>query len=109
MVSRERHIDGTASTETSYYICSIEENIEILSQAIRQHWGIENSLHWSLDVSFREDLCRVRKKYASENFAVLRHIALNLLKKEKSFKGGIQSKRLKAGWDNNYLTKILEG
>ncbi len=109
MVERERHVDGEISTETAYYISSLTEEIKIIAHAIRNHWSIENSLHWCLDVAFREDLCRVRKKHAPENFAVLRHIALNLLKREKSLKGGIQTKRLKAGWDNNYLAKILEG
>ena len=108
MVQRERHVNEKVSTETSYYISNLESDADEIAQAIRSHWSIENSLHWILDVSFREDACRVRKDNAPENLAVLRHIALNLIKKEKTLKGGIQSKRLKAGWDNAYLFKILK-
>ena len=107
MVQREREIDNTASKETSYYISSHENHAEQLAQAIRLHWHIENSLHWVLDVSFNEDKCRVRKDYGPENMNILRHIVLNLLKQEKSFKGSIQTKRLKAAWENSYLLKIL--
>ena len=73
------------------------------------HWGIENGLHWCLDVGFHEDACRVRKDYGPENFAVIRHIALNLLKNEKTAKTGIQNKRLMAGWNHAYLAKLLNG
>ena len=69
-------------------------------------WSIENQLHWSLDVSFREDECCVRKGHAAENFAILRQIALTMLKQEKIAKAGLKIKRSKAGWDNNYLVKI---
>ena len=74
---------------------------------MRQHWQVENKLHWTLDISFREDDCRVRNGHAAENRAVLRHIALNLLKKEKSIKLGVKNKRLKAGWDDDYRLKVL--
>jgi predicted transposase YbfD/YdcC len=79
----------------------------MIGNAIREHWGIENGLHWCLDISFREDHCRVRKDHAPENFGILRHMAMNLLKQEKSLKRGIQTKRLKAAWDHSYLLKIL--
>jgi predicted transposase YbfD/YdcC len=107
MVIRKRDINGQISTEASYFISSLENHAPTISKAIRDHWGIENSLHWCLDVSFREDHCRVRKDHAPENFGILRHMATNLLKREKSLKGGIQTKRLKAAWDYNYLLKVL--
>jgi len=73
----------------------------------RSHWGIENGLHWVLDVAFREDDCRIRAGYAGENFAVLRHIALNLLKAVKGTKVGIKIRRLRAGWDQAFLLRVL--
>jgi hypothetical protein len=82
-----------------YYIASRPPNANDLLQAIRDHWGIENSVHWILDVAFREDQSRVRKDHASENLAVMQRIALNPLRKEKTAKGGIQAKRLQCGWD----------
>ncbi len=108
MAIRYRDIDGETSEEKSYYISSLESHAPTISNAIRNHWGIENGLHWCLDISFREDHCRVRKDHAPENLGILRHMAINLLKQEKSLKGGIQTKRLKAAWDHNYLLKILK-
>ena len=81
----------------------------MIGLAIRTHWGIENQLHWCLDITFREDDCRVRKGNAAGNFTILRHIALNLLKQETTAKVGLKIKRSKAGWDHRYLAKILEG
>ena len=107
MVIRERDVNGEASTETSYFISSLENHAPTISKSIRKHWGIENGLHWCLDISFREDLCRVRKDHAPENLGILRHMAINLLKQEKSLKGGIQTKRLKAAWDHDYLLKVF--
>ena len=109
MVQRERQLENKTVSETSYYMGSIENNAENFAYAVRSHWAIENSLHWVLDVSFREDESRIRKDNAPENFAVLRHIALNMIKKETSLKKSIKSKRLRAGWDNNYLLKVLAG
>jgi len=80
---------------------------KLFSHAVRSHRGIENSLHWVLDISFREDKSRIRKGNAPENFAVLRHMALNPLKGESSLKKIIRAKRLKAGRDNNYLAEVL--
>ena len=77
--------------------------------AVRSHWSIENELHWTLDIAFDEDRCRVRKDHGPENFALLRHIALNLLKLEKTCKRGIKGKRLLAGWKQDYLLKVLVG
>ena len=80
---------------------------ESIGQMIRSHWGVENKLHWSLDVSFDEDDCRIRKGFGAENVSRLRRIALNLLKHEKTAKCGIKIKRHKAGWDEKYLEKLL--
>lgn len=109
MVESEREIGEKVTKEIRYYISSLPGNAKQFGDAVRRHWGIENSLHWVLDVAFREDECRIRKGYAAENFAVLRHIALNLVRQEKSIKRGVKGKRLKAGWDNDYLGKILCG
>jgi predicted transposase YbfD/YdcC len=107
MVQRERLTGDKVSNETSYYISSLESNAKELARAIRGHWSIENSLHWVLDIAFREDESRVRKDHAPENLAILRHMALNLLKKETSSKRSIKTKRLKAGWDPEYLRRVL--
>lgn len=79
----------------------------MLTKTVRAHWGIENSVHWVLDVAFHEDDCRIRTGDAPQNFAILRRIALSLLKNEKTCKLGVAAKRLKAGWDVRYLAKLL--
>ena len=79
------------------------------AEAGRSHWGIENQLHWQLDVTFREDECRIRKGHADANFSILRRTALALLKQESTAKVGIKNKRLTAGWDESYLEKVLLG
>jgi predicted transposase YbfD/YdcC len=107
MAVRQREVKGKNSTETSYFISSLENQAPTLAKAIREHWGIENGLHWCLDIAFREDHCRVRKDHAPENLAILRHLATNMLKRETSLKGGMQTKRLKAAWDHGYLLKVL--
>lgn len=109
MVIRQREVDGEMSTEKSFFISSLENNASTIANSIRKHWGIENSLHWCLDVAFKEDHCRVRKEHAPQNLGILRHMAVNLLKQEKTLKGGLQTKRLKAAWDHDYLLKILAG
>jgi predicted transposase YbfD/YdcC len=97
------------STETSirYYISSVEDTSTYFQHAIRSHWAIENKLHWTLDVAFGEDASRKRTGNAARNFSTLLKIALNLLKNEKSTKVGVKGKRLKAGWDEGYLIKVL--
>ena len=109
MVESERHIAEKISVERRFYIASINNDAELLAKAIRDHWGIENKVHWVLDVAFREDDSRIRKGYSSENFAVVRHIGLNLLRNEKSRKIGIKAKRKLAGWDEGYLLKVIGG
>jgi predicted transposase YbfD/YdcC len=109
MIQAERRIDGTIERETRYYISSLTSNAQRLSQAVRSHWLVENSLHWVLDLAFLEDACRIRKDYAPENLAVVRHIALNLLTQETTLKVGVKNKRLRAGWDEDYLLKVLLG
>jgi predicted transposase YbfD/YdcC len=107
MVERERHINDHISCETSYYLLSQKWDGEEFAKRVRAHWGVENKLHWVLDVSFREDECRKRAGNSAENFAMVRHIAMNLLKQENSMKKSMNAKRLQAGWDNSYLTKVL--
>jgi predicted transposase YbfD/YdcC len=108
MVEYIRKVNGKTQVETRYYISSLTNDAKLLGESVRSHWGIENSLHWILDVAFREDDCRIRKDNAPQNFAVLRHIAVNALGKEKSKKLGIKSKQFCAALDNEYLNMILE-
>jgi len=108
MIEEERIIAGKKSVERRYFISSLPgDDAKRFGHAVRLHWGIENGLHWVLDVAFREDECRVRTGNAPENFATLRHIATNLLKSEHTAKVGVKNKRLKAGWDENYLRTVL--
>jgi predicted transposase YbfD/YdcC len=103
---REKGGTGRVARETRYYPTSLGD-AETFGRAVRAHWGIENGLHWVLDIAFREDECRVRAGKGAENFVMLRHIAVNLLKREQTAKVGIKAKRMKAGWDERYLLKVL--
>lgn len=107
MVQSERQLEDKVTHQTRYFISSLGNDAQLILAAKRSHWGIENKLHWSLDVSFREDDSRVRLGNAPQNFAILRHMALNLLKQETTFKRGVKAKRLKAAWDNDYLLVVL--
>ena len=109
MVEAIREIIGKEKTiERRYFISSLEANAAELLRCVRGHWAIENDLHWCLDIGFREDNCQVREAVSAENLATLRHIGINLLKQEKSSKRGIEGKRKKAGWNENYLRKVLQ-
>jgi len=107
MVVCTRIIDGQETRHVRFYISSLPSNAQRLLRAVRRHWSIENELHWVLDVALNEDHSRVRKDQAPENLAVLRHIALNLLKQEKTAKGGFHAKQLQAAWKEDYLLKVL--
>lgn len=108
MCRATRTVNGETSVEDRYFITSDTGNdVEKIASAIRAHWRIENSLHWVLDIAFDEDQSRIRAGYAAENLATIRKLALNVLKTNKSKKGGIKAKRLQAAWDNDYLREIL--
>ena len=107
MCEARREVNGQTSQEKRYYLSSLGVDAERLAKAARGHWSIENSLHWILDVVFREDDSRVRAGHAAENFGLLRRIAVNLLQQEKTLKRGVKTKRLKAALDDRYLLKVL--
>jgi len=109
MVRATREIGSNQQTEIRYFISSLSPNAKQFAHAVRSHWGVENSLHWVMDIAFREDESRIRKDHSPANFAVLRHIALNLIKQEKSCKRSVKGRRLKAGWDEGYLERVVFG
>jgi predicted transposase YbfD/YdcC len=107
MVEAERRIGETRTTETRYYLLSAPLSAKAFGEAVRSHWGIENSVHWVLDVDFHEDRSHIRAGHAAENFAVLRHLALNLLQQHPIKRLSVKARRLKAAWNNDYLLRIL--
>jgi predicted transposase YbfD/YdcC len=107
-VRATRDIGGKVSTEDRFYLSSCDgRDAQALLAAARGHWGVENQLHWSLDVTFGEDHCRVRQGHAAENLARFRRLALGLLKRETSFKAGLKRKRLRCAMDHDYLLAVL--
>jgi predicted transposase YbfD/YdcC len=108
VINSIREQGGYTSEEKRYFISShSNKDAEFIAHAIRSHWHVENKLHWQLDISFNEDSLKLRSGHAAQNIALMNKLALNLLKNEKSTKVGLKSKRLKAGWDNNYMMKVL--
>jgi len=107
MVEAIREIGGKRTVERRYYLTSLPLGVATFARAVRGHWGVENKLHWVLDVCFREDQSRARAGYAAENLATLRRLALNLLKREKTKKRGIKGKQLNASWNHAYLLRLL--
>jgi len=102
-----RQVHGQVSRQTRYYILSWADTARQVAAAIRKYWGVENGLHWVLDIAFREDESRVRQGEGAETLSVLRRMAPNLLKREPTAKVGVHAKRLKAAWDERYLLKVL--
>jgi predicted transposase YbfD/YdcC len=107
MVRSVRQLWNKTTTDVRFYISSLPADAAHHNRVIRSHWGIENSLHWVLDVTFSEDDSRIRQGYAAENLALLRRLSVNLLRREPS-KQSLNQKRYKAGLDNSFMVKILE-
>jgi predicted transposase YbfD/YdcC len=107
LIERERTVNGSTSIEQTHYLSSIAPSARKVAAIAREHWGIENRLHWVLDVAYDEDDSRVRKDHAPQNLSMLRQLSLNLIRQEKTRKHGVAAGRKKAGWDENYLLKIL--
>lgn len=108
-VKSTRTIKGKTSEEMRYYISSLITSAKEIGYAVRSHWGVENRVHWQLDVSYGEDKSKVRKDNGAENLSVLKRCTLNLLKADKQTKAGIKNKRAKAGWSRKYMMELLSG
>jgi predicted transposase YbfD/YdcC len=106
-VERLRHLRTKTTHEIQFYLSSLSSNSSQIPRAIRQHWGIENSLHWVLDVTFNEDACRVRSLHAPHNLALVRRFALNILNREHTFNGSLKQKSKRAAMDNRYMLTLL--
>ena len=107
LVMRTREVDGDLSEEVVYYLSSLPPKVKTFAKAVREHWGIENRLHWSLDVTFAEDQSRVRKDHGPANLGMLRRLALSILQQDTSSNDSLRGKRLSAGWDEDRLLRIL--
>jgi predicted transposase YbfD/YdcC len=107
MTMTYQNVEGDSDAEVRYYILSIPSNVQRFAAAVRGHWGIENSLHWVMDVTFGEDACRIGKDYGGENVSWLRRFAISLLKNEPTVKDSLRAKRNRAGWDIQYLEGVL--
>jgi predicted transposase YbfD/YdcC len=107
LVESVRELKGKTTLERRYFLSSLPLGVETFARAVRGHWGVENKLHWVLDVCLREDQSRARTGHAAENLAALRRLALNMLKREKTKKRGIRGKQLNASWDHPYLLRLL--
>jgi predicted transposase YbfD/YdcC len=109
LIESTRKVADATTTEDRYYLSSLPADAAHLARVIRSHWGVENRLHWVLDVTFREDLSRVRDGHAPENLAILRHFALNLLRQDRTVKGSVATKRLRAALNDTHLRSLLTG
>ena len=109
MVIRTREINGQETGEVQFYISSLKRNVTLFARAVRGHWGIENTCHWTLDMTFREDESRARERHVAENLSWLRRFALGLLKQHPNEKISLVMKRRACGWDTDFLTQVLFG
>ena len=107
MVESTRTVNGTPTTEQRYFASSLQADAEALARAIRGHWGVENGLHWVLDVAFREDESRTRTEHAAANLSVVRRVSATLIQAEPTGKGGVQTRRMRAAWDGAYRERVL--
>ncbi len=108
VIGRERQVKGKNASTCHFYLTSLRETAQVLGGYVRGHWGVENGLHWCLDIAFREDDNRTRDTNAGANLGVVRRVAASLLKQDTG-KGSIKAKRLNAAWDQNYLQQVLQG
>lgn len=106
-IHSKRQVGDKVSEEKRYYLSSLNKGAKVHLKIIRRHWGIENCVHWVLDVVMHEDDSRIRKDNAPQNMATLRHLALNLIRQETTHKRGVKAKIKRAGWDNNYLARLI--
>ena len=107
MVERVRHLWNKITRQVQFYLTSLPADAQCLGRAIRQHWGIENQVHWTLDVTFGEDQCRIRFFHSPRNFALLRRVALNALNQEKTIKRSLRQKSKRAAMNNDYMVTVL--